>query len=68
MTGAVIRMRPPGGPIAAYLAERERLGFPSRPGDLGRRCTWCRSAPGEPCRNRATGRRRQPHHARQAAS
>lgn len=48
----------PGSPPAeAYLAERERLGFPSRALELSRRCDWCGAGPYQECTVAATGRR-----------
>lgn len=71
MNGRVVvrRARDPHGGFADYLAERERLGFPSRPGIIGRPCPWCGADPYRPCAVRATGTRlREPHQARQAAA
>jgi hypothetical protein len=44
-------------PTADYLAERERLGMPSRALALSRGCEWCGAAPYTECIVRATGRR-----------
>ena len=77
MTGTVIRgpwpgltaadRRPGVPPTAGYLATRERLGFPSRPAAVRRRCPWCEADEFTACRVKATGRRlRQQHEARQA--
>jgi hypothetical protein len=44
-------------PTAAYLAERERLGMPSRALTLSRSCEWCGVGPYQECIVRATGRR-----------
>jgi hypothetical protein len=44
-------------PIAVYLAERERLGFPSRALELSRSCPWCAAGPYAECTVKATGQR-----------
>lgn len=62
------RRRQPVAGYRAYLAERERLGFPSRP-CIDRPCPWCGADPFTRCRVRATGKQlREPHEARQAAA
>jgi pyruvate/2-oxoacid:ferredoxin oxidoreductase beta subunit len=48
---------PGAPPSAAYLAERERLGFPSRALALSRACPWCGAGPYQECIVMATGRR-----------
>lgn len=71
MSGVIIRFRrrSPDAGYRAYLAARERLGFPSRPGTIARPCPWCKADPFMPCQVRATGKRlREPHQARQAAA
>ena len=56
--------RHPSPPTAEYLAVRQRLGIPSQPDVIWRRCPWCDVAPGQPCRVPGTGKIRQPHEAR----
>ena len=54
----VVPPRWPGtAPGAEYLAERERLGFPSRALVLSRNCPWCGVGPYQECIVKATGRR-----------
>jgi hypothetical protein len=64
MSGVIRRKRPPDAGYRVYLAERERLGFPSRPG-IDQPCPWCGADPFTRCRVRATGKLlREPHEAR----
>jgi hypothetical protein len=48
---------PGAPPTAEYLAERERLGFPSRALELSRSCRWCGASPYTECTVAATGKR-----------
>jgi hypothetical protein len=67
MSGVIVRFRPDAG-YRVYVAAREQLGCPSRPGVIARPCPWCGADPYRPCTVRATGKlRREPHEARQAA-
>ena len=69
MSVVIRRRRSPDAGYRAYLAERERLGWPSRPDVIANPCPWCGADPYSPCTVRAVRKRlRQPHEARQAAA